>query len=91
MSAGLPVVATSVGDVPHIVANGTGFVVPPRDPVAFASKLQVLLDNPAQIHMYGKAAQDYVSSSYNAIAWLDRLMQVYVEVCNCSGLVHKTT
>ena len=46
MASGLPVVATNVGAVGEVVANGeTGLLVPPRDPMALATAVQVLLDD----------------------------------------------
>ena len=47
MAAGLPVVATSVGGVPELIEDGkTGWLVPPRDAEALASRLRLLLCNP---------------------------------------------
>ena len=47
MAAGLPVVATSVGGVPELIEDGkTGWLVPPRDAEALASRLRSLLCNP---------------------------------------------
>lgn len=44
MFAGLPVVATSVGGIPDVAANGeTGFLVPPGDVDALAERLAVLV------------------------------------------------
>jgi glycosyltransferase involved in cell wall biosynthesis len=44
MAAGLPVVATRVGGLPELVVDGeSGFLVPPRDPVALASTLDRLI------------------------------------------------
>jgi glycosyltransferase involved in cell wall biosynthesis len=47
MAAGLPVVATAVGGVPDIVADGeTGLLVPPRDPAALAKAIERLAADP---------------------------------------------
>jgi glycosyltransferase involved in cell wall biosynthesis len=44
MAAGLPVVATAVGGIPELLEpNGTGLLVPPRDPAALADGLTSLL------------------------------------------------
>jgi len=45
-AAGLPIVATSVGDIPEIVKEGeNGFLVPPKNPYMLAEKLLFLLRN----------------------------------------------
>jgi glycosyltransferase involved in cell wall biosynthesis len=46
MAAGLPVVASNVGGVPELVADGeTGLLVPPGDPQALAAALRRLVEN----------------------------------------------
>jgi len=45
MSCGVPVVASRVGEIPHVVDDG-GVVVPPRDPAALAGALGRLRDEP---------------------------------------------
>ena len=58
MATGLPVVATSVGDVPRMVADGeTGFVVPSRDPGALADALGRLLSDGQLRRTYGEAGR----------------------------------
>lgn len=45
MAAGVPAVATAVGGVPDLVADGSGMLVPPDDPEALAEALaSILLD-----------------------------------------------
>lgn len=46
MASGLPVVATNVGAVGEVVADGqTGLLVEPKNPIALANALQVLVDD----------------------------------------------
>ena len=57
-AAGVPVVATSVGGTPEVVADGeTGFLVPPGDPDALAAKLQALLADPGLRVRFGNAGK----------------------------------
>lgn len=57
MAAGLPVVATAVGGVPDVVADGqTGLLVAPQDPAALASAAATLLREPERAKAMGAAA-----------------------------------
>jgi glycosyltransferase involved in cell wall biosynthesis len=58
MAAGLPVIASSVGGVPEIVAHGeTGLLVPQGDREAFAASLTALAANPTGRRAMGESAQ----------------------------------
>jgi glycosyltransferase involved in cell wall biosynthesis len=57
-STGTPVVATAVGGVPQVIADGTdGLVVPPGDPVALADALERMVSDPALRHRMGAGAK----------------------------------
>jgi len=61
MVAGLPVLASAVGEIPHTVIDGiTGRVVPPANPEALADALQGLLSQPERLHQMGVAARGRV-------------------------------
>jgi glycosyltransferase involved in cell wall biosynthesis len=58
MAAGLPVIATSVGDVPQAVHDGnTGLLVPPADPDALATALNRIITDAALRQRLGPAAR----------------------------------
>ena len=66
MAAGLPVVASRVGGIPELVADGvTGLLVPPADPDALAAALLDLLDQPGRAMAFGKAARERIEQQYS--------------------------
>lgn len=81
LAVGLPVVSTTVGSIPDVVRNGeTGFVVPPRDAVALADRISVLLDNPELRGQMGIAGRGLVERSYSLDRMLDELERIYHRV-----------
>lgn len=65
MRHGVPVVATDVGGNPEVVVDGeTGYLVPPRDPEAFAAAVLRLLRDPARRVRFGRRAQAVLSGSF---------------------------
>ena len=57
-AAGVPVVATRVGGVPEVVADGlTGWLVRPRDPAALGGALVAALSDPAGMRARGAAGR----------------------------------
>jgi glycosyltransferase involved in cell wall biosynthesis len=78
MSAGLPVVATKVGDVPEVVVKGTGLVVPPQVPFQLAEAIHSLLVDPAKMKQFGQAAKSHILQNYTSQIWVDRLLALYM-------------
>jgi glycosyltransferase involved in cell wall biosynthesis len=65
MAAGLPVVATTVGGNPELVADGkTGLLVPPRDPGALANAMSLLLADPRKAQAFGAAGKQRVLTEF---------------------------
>jgi glycosyltransferase involved in cell wall biosynthesis len=58
LAVGAPVVATSVGSHPIWIREGrTGWLVPPRAPVALAARLAQVVDDPAAARKVGETAR----------------------------------
>ena len=77
MACGTPVVAATVGGLIDTVVDGvTGVHVPPRDPEAIASALQLLLADDERRERLGAAARERVESRY---AW-DRVAAETVRI-----------
>lgn len=66
MQAGLPVIASSVGELPFSIATETmGRVVAPDDAAALAAALTVFLGDPGQLHQMGLAARTHVMDTFS--------------------------
>ena len=77
-SLGLPVVGTAVGGVPEVIAPGvTGFVVPPRDPVALAAALRRLVADPNLRQRLGAAGRERVVRQFQVQETVDRTIAIY--------------
>ena len=76
MAAGRPIVATTVGDMPQILA-GTGVLVPPEDAAALASALLSLLGDPTRRSALGVAARERFLANYTTVHLRDQLLDIY--------------
>lgn len=81
MAAGLPVVATDVGDVARAVAHGeTGCVVPPRSPADLAAALEPVLLDPDLRRRMGAAGRARVETRFSAEAVAGSVSALYDEL-----------
>lgn len=78
MAASKAAVATAVGGVPEVMADGrTGFLVPPRDPAAMAARLVNLLgDEPLRTRM-GEAALHRARERFTVDRMVEGTLAVY--------------
>ena len=77
MAAGLPVIATAVGDAEHLLATGGGSLVNAHDPSSLAEEINCLLENPDNMHAMGQVARSFVEKNYAADPWMDKLLKTY--------------
>lgn len=80
MGAGLPVVATAVGDVPEVVTEGTGILVPAQDPKRLADAIGALLADEDRRRAFGQAGRARVNEHFSARTWTERVLSLYREV-----------
>lgn len=78
MRNGIPVVATRVGGNPELVTNGeTGFLVPPKDPAAFASRVCALLGDADLRRRMGDTARRVIAARFDADTVADTYLQLF--------------
>ena len=70
MQAGLPALASAVGELPYSIADGlTGRVVPPGNPQALAAALAQMLGAPERLAPMGRAARARVLKTFGGDAF----------------------
>jgi len=81
MSAGLPVIASSVGGIPHMVDDGrTGLLVPPKDPHLLANAMHLLWSRPEKRLNMGKAGHKDAINRWEQDVIALRTVNVYRDV-----------
>lgn len=81
MASGLPVLATAVGDIPHLVVPEAGVLISPRQPDELASEIISLLASPARLEQMGAAAREHIRKNYSSGIWVYKLLNLYASVC----------
>lgn len=80
MAAGLPAVATAVGDIPAIVsADNCPLIVETEDEAAFAAALDSLAERPDLRHAIGRANREKAIAEYDEKKMIARYRRVYGE------------
>jgi L-malate glycosyltransferase len=81
MACGKPIVATTAGGMPEVVADGrTGLLVPPRDHTTMAEALIKLLTDPALRAEMGAAGLARVRTRFSAERMVQDTLDVYKRV-----------
>jgi glycosyltransferase involved in cell wall biosynthesis len=81
MSAGVPVIATRVGGVPDVAADGAAaLLVPPEDPRALAAAVAAVRADPQSTAARAAAAHRRLAEAYGLEPWLDCYDQLYARI-----------
>ena len=82
MAAGLPVIATRVGDLGQLITDGrTGYLVPAEHPEALAQILTHVLTHLNQQWSVIEAAQQTVRQHYSSESMVRAVERVYADAC----------
>lgn len=85
-AVGLPIVATAVGPIPEVVADGeSGRLVPPRDPEALAEAMAALAADAGLRRRLGEGAARRAREVFGLDRMVDATVAVYGEVAGQAG------
>ena len=87
MASKRPVVATSVGAVPEVVADGeSGLIVPPRDHRALSSAMARMIKLPEETRKaFGRAGYDRVVSEFSRDSVIDKWEDLFNQLLACKS------
>ena len=77
MAAGLPVIATRVGDIPYIVNDETGILVPPQNSQKLAAAIVELIHYPNRRKNMGQSGQNYIREHHSIESWMGELSNLF--------------
>src|SRR5262249_23491958 len=82
-----PVVATDGGGTRELVVDGeTGFLVPPQNPDALATKIEYLLDHPDIARRMGEAGETRLRGAFSLTRMVEVTIQLYqLAMANAKG------
>lgn len=78
--AGLPVVATEVGDIPRLITDDFGILVPPRQPPKIADAVIELLKDRPRMNRLGENSRIYAKQNIASKTWMAKYLDLYAEV-----------
>jgi glycosyltransferase involved in cell wall biosynthesis len=85
--AGLPTVATRVGQCPPVLNDGkAGILVDARSPKALAGALEDLLESPERRQVLGEAFRDHIGRNYATSTAVGQLCRIYDDLCSHTDL-----
>ncbi len=82
MALGKAIIATSVGAVPEMLADGCGVVIPPKNVEALAQALRTMCSDAALRKQMGTLAQQKAHAEYDMNHVFNRLVATWQEVSN---------
>ena len=84
-ACGTPAVATRVGGVPDVVAEGAGILAPVGDHDGLAAGIATLAHDPARREAMGEKARQHVRSRFSAIRLVHDVEALYHELLRTTG------
>lgn len=78
MAHGKPVIASRIGGIPELVRDGeTGILVEPKDVVQFATRIRMVMDDPALRAALGRNARNVVETEHSVQQHGTALLSLY--------------
>ncbi len=80
MAAGVPIIATTVGGVPHVISPDEAVLIPPERSLALANEIRAVHRNADAARRRARAARVRLETAYGIGPWLERHEAIYRSV-----------
>ncbi len=79
MAAGLPVIATNVGDASRMFTEDSGVLIEPGVPDLLSNSIKSLLSDPAKMQSMARAAYERLTTKFGLDAWANSYIDLYAQ------------
>ena len=81
MAAGLPVIATKVGEIPNILTDHqNGILIDYGDVKGLSDSILYLLNNPVKARALAEAGKQLVEEKHNVDKWIQQIENIYLAI-----------
>jgi len=81
LSCGTPVIATAIGGIPEqIIDQEIGFLIPPKDSIKMAEKIELLINSPDILNQMKHNASEYAKDRYSIEEMAKNYLEYYTEI-----------
>ena len=82
LAMGKPIIGSDIGGITDQIADGCGFLVPPKDDAALAEKMKILWQDDSLVVLFGKNARKHFDRNYSPHQHYEKLEQVFKRCLN---------
>lgn len=76
----MPIISCDIGSIPDIVVDGqNGFIIPEKDPLSLAEKMQWFIENPVKIKEMGEIGFQYFKEKFTLEIFEQKLTSILIE------------
>ncbi len=81
LSMGIPVLASSVGDIPLVIQDKkTGYLVPPADVEQLENVMRYFLENSEEVKKNAQNGKEYINQNFSAVKMAEETESLYREI-----------
>ena len=87
IAMGVPVIASQVGGLKEILADGVGVLVPPRNEKSLANAIVTLLRSPLEMQRMGERGRKRAFEMFTPMKYIEQLEGLYVRILQTKGIL----
>ncbi len=89
MALGVPLVATRVGGVPHLLESGSALLVPPEHPEELGKAIAAVREDREGARQRAEVARERVESRHSPPVWARAHLELYLQLVCVGGNLNR--